>query len=317
MTTLDPGHNVTAPATDWAEILRGFVGIVLLLGLIALAEPILFEPGFYRTLDFHPFWIVVLLAALQHGLVLGVATVVLATLLLGAPDRIVGEDATVYLARASVLPLRWLIVALLVGLVRQAQIREAEKLQTENTRLEHVNNSLAREIDRMDDMVMVLERRAVAWDSTAPVSDTSGPTDQAAPQIAALAAAPSHELPAAFDAAKSVLTDLPTVLVIDEGDGMPLVMGDSEVFPDGSDIEVLLDDPARAVCETLSDTEYGWVAMCHRIPEAEPEHGITVLAFAPEESLADAAHEAVTALADAACVSYDRLCRQIADGADT
>ena len=209
---------------------RSLVGVAVMLGLIAVAEPLLFGLGYYRTLSLHPFWIVVLLAASQHGLAVGLATVAMATVLLGMPVRPLGVDATVHFAQAAVLPLQWLTVALILGMYRQRQLQATEALWQANQRLSQMNDTLAQEVDRMDTMLVVVERSAAARAAETPAAAPE--MVDAAPELvplpppvagadfdthrllAELASAGTADFPGALTRAAHAVMDMPTMLVL-------------------------------------------------------------------------------------------------------
>ncbi len=207
---------------------RSLVGVAVMLGLIAVAEPLLFGGGYYRTLSLHPFWIVVLLAASQHGLAVGLATVALSTVLLGMPVRPLGVDATVHFAQAAVLPLQWLTVALVLGMYRQRQLQATEALWQANQRLSQMNDTLAQEVDRMDAMLAVVERSAAARGAETPAAapDIAAPALASHPPqlavadfdthrlLADLASARTADFPGALTRAANAVMDMPTMLVL-------------------------------------------------------------------------------------------------------
>ncbi len=209
--------------------LRSLVGVVLLLGAIAAAEPLMFGLGYFHTLTLHPFWIVVLLAASQHGLAVGLAAVAAATVLLGMPVRPLGMDATVHFAQAAVLPLQWLTVALILGMYRQRQLQATEALWQANTRLTQMNDTLAQEVDRMDAMLTVVERSAAARPAERPAPVPEAVQEAAVVPIvppaaetafdahrllAAVASASTADFPAALTRAAHAVMDRPTLLVL-------------------------------------------------------------------------------------------------------
>lgn len=150
-----------APAqVESAAFLRAFIGSAVLLLTISAAEPLFFGEGYFSTLTYHPFWIVVLLAAVQHGLFVGVATVGLATLMMDWPPRPVGVDITAHYVDMATTPTQWLIVALLIGSYRQAQIRRDQQVRRHNARLAVINDTLATEIHRLDAALMRAELSA-------------------------------------------------------------------------------------------------------------------------------------------------------------
>ncbi|WP_306131293.1 hypothetical protein [Roseivivax marinus] len=310
------------------DLMRGVVGAVVLLLLLAAAERFLFAPGFYDTLTLHPFWIVILIAALQHGTAIGCAAVAMATVLMGWPDRLVGEDAAVYAARAAVLPLQWLVVALIVGLYRQKQIVETETLRADAARLEGMTDSLAAEVERMDDMIVSLEREAAARPAAdpapAPVPTGEGALlRRALPELSALAGARGDELPATFEAAAKALLDGPVALVArDPADGT-LLLGDGDALGDDAETAAMA---LRAAAEDVTGATVtlsaaglpggGAVRLAERAATVEAGLTAMVVFRAADAAAADAAADRVEILAEMARISIDRLSRDLGFGAD-
>ncbi|MBB1491245.1 hypothetical protein H5395_06805 [Paracoccus sp. MC1854] len=167
----DAGFEPGTSQTESAAFLRGFLGSAVLLLIIRAAEPLFFGEDYFSTLTYHPFWIVVLLAAVQHGLFVGVATVGLATLMMGWPPRSVGVDITAYYADMAATPTQWLIVAVIIGLYRQGQIRRDQRVRRGNARLIEMNDALAKEIYRLDAALARAELAAATRpDGAAPAS---------------------------------------------------------------------------------------------------------------------------------------------------
>ncbi|MCQ0971429.1 hypothetical protein MLD63_13465 [Paracoccus sp. TK19116] len=111
---------------------------------------------------YHPFWIVILLAAVQHGVFVGLSVVGLATMMMDWPTRPVGMDITEHYVDVATAPAQWLIAALLIGLYRQSQIRHERALEADNGRLREINRTLAEEIHRLDAFVARAELAAAA-----------------------------------------------------------------------------------------------------------------------------------------------------------
>lgn len=306
--------------SGYEDVLRGIIGAAVLLVLIAGAEPLLFGAGFYETLKLHPFWIVILIASLQHGPGVGIASVALATFLMGWPDRFVGEDAAVYAARVAVLPLQWLVVALIVGLYSQRKILETEGLRAEVTRLEDVSDNLAAEIERMDSLVLDLERESAARPGAVTTQATpNGPTHhsvftRALPDLAALAGARGGELPATFEAASSALFDGPVALIAAAPGEDPLFIGSAPEL--GCSPEVMSDTLIALLGHQDSDTvnlqDAGLAADgAARIVRkcAQVENGLTatVIFFAETPAEADAGAERLDLIAEMARIAIDRV----------
>lgn len=196
-----PPRDMIAPDADGGSFLRGFVGSAVLLLAIDAVEPLFFGPGYFSGLTYHPFWIVILLAAVQHGLFVGLSVVGLATLLMDWPARPLGVDITAHYADVATAPAQWLLVALVVGLYRQHQLRQERVVRQANDRLQQVNQTLADEIRRLDAYVVQTERM-VAVAGSAPNSAMLAALD-------ALARADAARRPDAFVAAARLCLPAP------------------------------------------------------------------------------------------------------------
>lgn len=153
-----PSRDRITPHADGGNFLRGFVGSAVLLLVIDTAEPLFFGPSYFAGLTYHPFWIVILLAAVQHGLFVGLSVVGFATLLMDWPARPLGVDITAHYVDVATVPAQWLLVALVVGLYRQQQLHDERAVRQSNERLRQVNQTLADEICRLDGYVTQTER---------------------------------------------------------------------------------------------------------------------------------------------------------------
>ncbi|MFC6639791.1 hypothetical protein [Sulfitobacter sediminilitoris] len=298
--------------------------------MVAAAEMLFFGVGFYDQLTLHPFWIVILITAMQHGVGVAFATVVIATLLIGLPDRLVGEAASMHAARVAVLPLQWLVVALVVGLYRQKEIIKKDGLSAEVTRLEGMSESLAAEVDRMDGMVAQLEREAATrpiMQSNVEVSRRSDEIEhfrRALPELAALAGATGTDLPTTFEAAANALFETPVALLVTSQEQGTLLMG---TMPDFADTPRALSDLVLAVLEkrdqaaTVVFREEGIEAdgaatLARRYAHIDAELSATVILFAPDVARAEASTNQVEILAEMARIAIDRLSRALEAGED-
>ncbi|WP_411232078.1 hypothetical protein [Marivita sp. S0852] len=239
---------------------------------------------------------------------------------MGWPDRFVGEDAAVYAARVAVLPLQWLVVALIVGLYSQRKILETEGLREDVKRLEGVSDSLAAEIERMDSLVLDMERGSAARIGTAAQQATVDvPTSQtvftqALPVLAALAGARGEELPASFEAASSALFEGPVALIAAAPGEDPLFIGSAP------DLGCNPKDMSAALVALLGNRGTGAVNLqdagldadgAARIVQkrAHVEHGLTatVIFFANTRTEADAGAERLDLIAEMARIAIDRI----------
>lgn len=138
------------------------VEIVAFLGLM-LALDLLFGSG-NRFADFrpHPFWLVVLLIAMQYGtneglIAAGAAT---AALYVGAvPEQQLNQDLYDYLFEVSRLPIIWLFAAMLFGELRTRQLRQVERLRAALHQAEHRESVLSGAYRRLSEAKEALEIR--------------------------------------------------------------------------------------------------------------------------------------------------------------
>jgi hypothetical protein len=250
--------NVAAPAFTFTEspsraesgsFLRGFVGSAVLLMAINASERLFFGEGYFSTLAYHPFWIVILLAAVQHGLFVGLSTVALATMMMDWPSRPVGIDITEHYVDIATAPAQWLVVALLIGLYRQQQLARDRALDRENDRLRDINRTLAEEIHRLDAFVARAELAAATRVAPAQDADPACRLDLLK-ALERLSEADASERSAAFVTAAQACLPTPIVwLDLDDGRKLrPAATSHDEIrLPDPAPADVLDSAPHRPV----------------------------------------------------------------------
>jgi hypothetical protein len=300
---------------------RGLLGSVVLLLMISAAEILFLGQGYFDSLTLHPFWIVIVIAAMQNGVAVGVATSVIAAVLVGLPDRLVNEGATVYAARAAVLPLQWFTVALIVGLYRQKEIEETDSLQAEVARLEGISSSLAGEVERMDTMVVDLDRKAAS--QPAPEHATAPKEDlfhRALPELAALAGSYGADLPHRFEDAAAALFEGPVALVVSSQGRGGFVIGttpDDETDATALAQRILEDLEDRdgashtMLLKDLGSSQKGAVRVARQSPQTEEDMAALVIAYAPDRESADAAAASTEIISELSRIAIDRLSREL------
>lgn len=194
----DPGDPI-----DIRSVLRGLFGSLAMLVLLKGLELFFFGPGYFASLTLHPFWIVVILAAVLEGPFVGVLTVALATWLLDRPPRPIGVDIIAHFIDTAILPLQWLMAALCLGFYRALELRRLTESERSNRELREVNETLAAEIERLDRAVHAMEVAAV-------MRGDGG----ARPDAAALHRAPPADVAERFAAAAQAGVGRPCALYI-------------------------------------------------------------------------------------------------------
>lgn len=313
----DTVHQTPRPRETFQ---RGVLGSVVLLLIIAGAEVLFLEPGYFNSLALHPFWIVIVIAAMQNGVAVGAITSVIATLLVGLPDRLIDESATVYAARAAVLPLQWFVVALIVGFYRQKEIEEVDGLRAEVARLEGISASLADEVERMDSMVAALESEAAALTPEPGMAPKEELFHRALPELAALAGSHGADLPHSFEDAADALFEGPVALVVSaQGRGEFVIGTTPENETDATTLAQLIaknveGQKGRSQTLLLKDlgvSQAGAVRIAHPRPRTKSDMTAMVIFYAPDRESADAAAASIEIISELSRIAIERLSREL------
>lgn len=225
--------------------LRGFIGSAVLLLAIRVAEPLFFGQGYFSTLTYHPFWIVVLLAAVQYGLFVGVATVGLATLMMDWPPRPIGIDITAHYVEMTTTPAQWLLVAVLIGVYRQTQIRRDQQVRQDNVRLAQINDTLTTEVYRLDAALARAELTAATRPEEMSAAAAACPL--AALNALADLSGSGNDMPAAFMAAARACSNAQIAWVEQSVTGELVVVADTHPETDFPRFESLWNDALHPV----------------------------------------------------------------------
>ena len=113
----------------------------------------------------NPLWLPVIVLSLQHGTLAGITAAVAASGLFlseGLPPAVLSEDLYQYTGRVFVEPIGWTCAALLIGHVRDRQIRERSELQAELAEREQHCRAVAELCDDLRKRAEMLERHIAA-----------------------------------------------------------------------------------------------------------------------------------------------------------
>ena len=138
------------------------VEIALLIGAGLLCDILFLDGTRFRAMPQHPFWIPVLLVAVQYGTNAGLAAATAATLALLAgnlPPQALFQDRFAWLSEVVHLPLLWFVAAVVLGELRTRQIREREALRKQLAEVLHRENVLAEAYNRLNAAREALETR--------------------------------------------------------------------------------------------------------------------------------------------------------------
>jgi hypothetical protein len=113
----------------------------------------------------HPLWLPVIVLSLQRGTPAGITAAVVATGLFlweGLPPAVLSEDLYQYIGRVGVEPIAWTCAALLIGYVRDRQIRERSEFQAELAERDQHCRAVAEQCDNLRRRAELLERHIAA-----------------------------------------------------------------------------------------------------------------------------------------------------------
>lgn len=202
----------------WISVLETVLFLALALGL----DVTLFDGMRYRDVSPHPFWVIILLVCLRYGTTEGLMTIVLctATLLVGnLPEPTINQDMFDYTLSVSRLPLLWLMIGVLVGELRNRQIRERDQLREDLNIADRQNETLTTSYEKLSRLNEDLESR-VAGQLRTVIS-----IYQAARKIERLGAA--DVLEGVADMVRSLMQPQKfSVFLLEDGGGLRAVVSD-------------------------------------------------------------------------------------------
>ena len=225
-----PDHPAGYPTrADVWEFLRAVLGNFILLLFLVGAERLFFEQGFYSSLIQHPFWIIILIAAVHDGLFVGVLIAVASIFLMDWPARPAEVDITAHYIQVAILPLQWLLAALCIGLFRQAELRRAMAAVAEMARLQQVNEVLAADITNIEDQMTRSQLETLLRDKT------MNRDEELIGRILVLQGADLSNLAPLFDVVAELCTSLPVSILLKntEGEFEPLGADQAGSYPYG------------------------------------------------------------------------------------
>jgi hypothetical protein len=104
---------------------------ILIIGILALIDLLVFDGNKFYDINPHPYWIAVLLLAVQYGASEGIYAAALATvvyLLMGTPQALEGVDRFDHLYHVFINPILWFFGGWLLGEMRARHVRQRNQL---------------------------------------------------------------------------------------------------------------------------------------------------------------------------------------------
>ncbi len=136
--------------------------MALLYGALILID--VFFLGFSRYMDIepHPYWIVILPMAAHYGTKEGLLAAIIACIiyLIGPwPEQAYGQDRYDYIYDLFILPIIWLVIAVLIGEIRERHFRDRRALEDELEEAQLREEKIAEAYEQVAAMKTSLEVR--------------------------------------------------------------------------------------------------------------------------------------------------------------
>lgn len=131
--------------------------------LVAILWDVIFSGGDrFWGVEPHPFWIIVVLLAVQYGVAEGILAVVVSTLVLllgNLPEQTFDQDMYGYLFEIAINPLMWTVTAVILGILRERHIREREELREQVKLAKEREEKIAESYEWVRDLKQRMELR--------------------------------------------------------------------------------------------------------------------------------------------------------------
>lgn len=128
-----PRETTEKPVRTWAGVrVSALFEIVLFLGISLAVDQIFLDGSRFRAAPLHPFWILVVLVAVQYGTNAGLLAAIGASAALLAgniPPETLAQDRFAWWFSVTKLPLMWFVSAVVLGEMRIRQIRERRAIE--------------------------------------------------------------------------------------------------------------------------------------------------------------------------------------------
>jgi hypothetical protein len=139
----------------------GTIEQILIFGTLLAIEHFWMSPGDFDKIEPHPYWIPVILLALQYGTsdaLLAATIAILGSLWIGWPTQGVGEEYFRYLIRTWIEPVGWILAAILIGEVRSRQRAHVATLSHDLAESRTQAADITQHCHKLDDKIGRLER---------------------------------------------------------------------------------------------------------------------------------------------------------------
>ena len=159
------GSKAAPPARSMAVNWRLVPETLAVIAAVVAFDRFVLKSASFGSVNPHPFWIPVVLMAVQYGVAGGVFVTVAATAVLFAvapPLQLASQDFYTYAGAALAQPTAWLVAALVVGGLRNLHMAHAADLQTSLDEARMAAETLNAGLDRAVTEIGRLESRIAA-----------------------------------------------------------------------------------------------------------------------------------------------------------
>ncbi len=136
--------------------------IIIFFIIMVLLDIFAFSGNRFFDVSPHPYWIIVLLMAIQYGTAEAVLASIIASfaLLAGSmPDQTIYQDKYDYILFVAKHPLMWFTASVILGELRQRHIRERDRLKDELEAANQREENISEAYKRLKDLKETMELR--------------------------------------------------------------------------------------------------------------------------------------------------------------
>lgn len=132
------------------SLARMICEMAVLFGILFAIDHFLLSGHAFAEVDPNPYWLPVLIIALGYGSGMGLAAAVIATLIwVAAPHHSASGDHLQMMLSVSILPMLWVIAALVAGELTTSRLDRIDGLQRSEARLAEELGQLADTVERL------------------------------------------------------------------------------------------------------------------------------------------------------------------------
>jgi len=144
--------DVSKPSTFLGFRHVAVIELLLIFAVLLIIDYAFYDGSIYLGINPHPFWIPVLIFAIQYGTNEALLAALLSSLLYfasGLPAQLFTQDTYSYLLSVGMDPILWFVSAVILGELRSRQIVEKNELKSAFQKLQRENELISKTYEKL------------------------------------------------------------------------------------------------------------------------------------------------------------------------